>query len=134
MGLIIIFIILTCILIGLFVLGVCLENEYIACPSIVLGVVLFLVTLGFSISGACTQAFIEKDYEAMLLRKQVIEYRMKHEDIITPQDIEDSLYTQIRDFNQAILDTRTFKDNWLIGVFYNYKIATIDYIDLDLGE
>lgn len=134
MGVILILSFITGICVILVAIGICIDNECLWGPSFVFGALLFCVTLGFIIHGACTQAFIEKDYEAMLLRKQVIEYRMKHEDIITPQDIEDSLYTQIREFNQEILDTRTFKDNWWIGCFYNYKIATIDYIDLDLGE
>lgn len=134
MGVILILSFITGICLILGVIGICIDNECLWCPSCIFGALLFCVTLGFIIHGACVQAFIDKDYEAMLLRKQVIEYRMQHEDIITPQDSEDSLYTQIRDFNQEILDTRTFKDNWWIGVFYNHKIATIDYINLDLGE
>jgi hypothetical protein len=134
MGLILILFFITGICVILVAIGICIDNECLWVPSLVFGALLLSCTVGFSIHGACTQAFIEKDYEAMLLRKQVIEYRMQHEDIITPQDSEDSLYTQIRDFNQEILDTRMFKDNWWIGVFYNHKIATIDYINLDLGE
>lgn len=130
MGVILIFSFLTLMCITFVIVGVCIDNECLWGPSLVFGALMLFTTVGFSIQGACTQAFIEKDYESMLLRKQVIEYRMKHEDIVTPQDIEDSLYTQIRNFNQEILDTRTFKDNWWIGVFYNHKIATIDYIDV----
>ncbi len=134
MGLILILFFMTGICIILVAVGICIYNECLRGTSVVFGALMLFTTVGFSIHGACTQAFIEKDYEAMLLRKQVIEYRMQHEDIITPQDVEDSLYTQIRNFNQEILNTRTFKDNWWIGVFYNHKIATIDYINLDLGE
>lgn len=130
MGLIIIFGVLTFIFTILFVIGVCKEIEVLIVAGGVFGGMGLIVTISMALAGFFTQAHIEKDYEAMLLRKQVIEYRMKHEDIITPQDSEDSLYTQIRDFNQEILDTRTFKDNWWIGVFYNHKIATIDYIDV----
>ena len=82
MGLIIIFGILTLIFIIMVVIGLCVDVEGLFVSGLTLGILTLITTIGMSIGGACTQAFIEKDYEAMLLRKQVIEYRMQHEDII----------------------------------------------------
>lgn len=131
MGLVMIFWILFVICLVVMLVGVCCDNENLAIGFLVLGVMLLGADLGMTIHVSCVQSFIEKDYEAMLLRKQVIEYRMEHENIMVPQeDCEHNLYTQIKNFNKEILEHRTFKDNWWIGGFYNYKIATIDYIDV----
>ena len=134
MGLIFLFVVLLLIFISMTVIGIAIDgvDHPLATGGICGGVLALGAVIICSLCAIFTQAYIEADYQKMLLRKEVIEFRIEHEDniVIPYENGSDNLYDAISKFNNEILDTRTHKDNWFIGVFYNYKIATIDYIDL----
>lgn len=134
MGLIFLFIVLLLIFISMAIIGGVVEGteSSLFITGVCLGVLALTAVFICSMCAIFTQAYIEADYQKMLLRKEVIEFRIEHEDnvVIPYENGSDNLYDAISKFNNEILDTRTYKDNWFIGVFYNYKIATIDYIDL----
>lgn len=72
----------------------------------------------------------EKNYQKVLYQKQVLEYRLDHiEDNLVGNEI---LYSEITDFNNLLRECKYYADNPWIGLFYNDKIATIDYIVLPL--
>ena len=134
MGLIFLFVVLLLIFISMTVIGIAIDgvDHPLAVGGICGGILALGAVIISSLCAIFTQAYIDADYEKMLLRKEVLEFRIEHEDnVVIPYDNEsDNLYDAIKEFNIEILDTRTHKDNWFIGVFYNSKIATIDYIDL----
>lgn len=93
----------------------------------------FMICLVFSgIIAGCNQGFKDIDYQDALLEKQMLEYRLqeKDENLIT----SNQLYEDILEFNNKLLKHKTYCNNLWLNLFHNDKIATIDYIQLNLKE
>ena len=78
-----------------------------------------------------TQIPAQKDYEAMLYEKEVLEYRLKNQD--NALNGNELLYRDITEFNNDLRDCKYWADNLWLNWFFNQKIATIDYIELNRG-
>ena len=70
----------------------------------------------------------QKDYEAMLYEKEVLEYRLENQDNVLNGN--ELLYQDITEFNNDLRNCKYWADNLWLNWFFNQKIATIDYIDL----
>ncbi len=70
----------------------------------------------------------ENQYQRMLYEKQVLEYRLeqKEENIIG----NEMLYSEIVKFNNTLRTVKRYSDSLWVGIFYNDKIATIEYIEI----
>lgn len=68
----------------------------------------------------------EKDFQNKQYEKQVLEYRLEHlEDNVVGSEM---LYSEIIEFNNNLRTCKHYADSLWVGLFYNDKIATIDYI------
>ena len=84
---------------------------------------------------SCTRLPIaeRQAYEKMVLKKEIIEYRLEHEDAILNGNTD--LYEDIYWFNNNLREHKCWSDNIWIGMFHNQKIKDIEYIELpDRGE
>lgn len=71
----------------------------------------------------------QKDYETALYERQVIEYRLenKSENVVG----NELLYQDIVDYNNGLRSHKRYSDNFWLNWFYNDKIATIEYIEIE---
>ena len=104
------------------IIGVCMGCIIIA---------LFCLIISGIIAG-CTQGYKEKDYQEALLEKEMLEFRLqeKDENLIS----SNQLYEDIIAFNKSLLKHKTHHNSLWLNLFYNDKIATIDYIKLNLNS
>ena len=91
----------------------------------IMGLIISLMLILF------TQIPAQKDYEAMLYEKEVLEYRLKNQD--NALNGNELLYRDITEFNNDLRDCKYWADNLWLNWFFNQKIATIDYIELNRG-
>lgn len=107
------------------------DNYALMVPGVVLlivGVGAVIIASGFAIGVSVSK---EKDYQNTLYEKQVLEYRLDHiEDDLVGNEV---LYQEIVDFNNKLRECKFYCDSPWIGLFYNDKIATIDYIEMPIG-
>lgn len=72
------------------------------------------------------------DYEKMLYKKEVLEYRVEHqEDDIVGNEL---LYQDIVEFNNQLRNEKRFANNIWTNWFANDLVATIEYVDYKKGE
>ena len=72
------------------------------------------------------------DYEKKLYEREVLEYRLENADNnLTGNEL---LYNDIVDFNNTLRATKKYADNIWVNWLNNQKIASIDYIELPIGE
>ena len=94
-------------------------------------IIIFLFALGLiavSVVVMCVHIPKERDYQNALYEKQVLEYRLDHiEDSIVGSEM---LYSEITDFNNRLRGCKYYSDSPWTGLFYNDKIAALDYIDI----
>ncbi|MCM1306479.1 MAG: hypothetical protein NC037_01010 [Bacteroides sp.] len=84
-----------------------------------------IIAIGFAMG---VQIPKEKDYQAVLYEKEVLEYRLEHiEENLVGNEI---LYSEIIEFNNQLRDCKYYSGNLWLNLFYNDKIATIDYIGI----
>lgn len=71
----------------------------------------------------------QKDYETALYERQVIEYRLenKSENVVG----NELLYEDIVEYNNTLRSHKRYHDNFWLNWFYNDKIATIEYIEIE---
>ena len=69
------------------------------------------------------------DYQNKLYEKEMLEYRIEQID----EDItgNEMLYNDIVEFNNDLRHTKKWANNLWTNWFYNQKIASIDYVELD---
>lgn len=128
MILLIIFGALTAIGIVLAIVGKVLWSDNTMGVGIIL-VIIFGLALVFSGGLAIdTQVHKEEQYQDALNEKDTIEYFILQSDTDILRD--DKLYNRILNFNERISRTRYRCDSPWVGIWYNEKIATIDYIDV----
>ena len=71
----------------------------------------------------------EANYQNALYEKQMLEYRLEHiEDNLIGNEI---LYLEITEFNNELRSCKYYSGNLWIGLFFNDKIATIEYIEIE---
>lgn len=72
---------------------------------------------------------ITKDYkyEQLLHEKQTIEYRLENPELSG----NELLYRDIVELNNEIRKHKTYAKSLWIGIFYNEKIASLDYVLVD---
>lgn len=88
------------------------------------GVVLVILSV-LAIIAAATK---DKVYQDMLYQRKVLEYRLSHEEENTIGN--ELLYSDIVEFNNELRSDKTYSDNIWINWFFNDKVATIDYIEI----
>lgn len=70
-----------------------------------------------------------KDYEQSVYEKSVIEYRLEHQqDNVVGNEL---LYNDIVSYNNHLRAHKRYSDNFMLNLFYNDKIATIEYISIE---
>lgn len=106
-------------------------EEILGVSGVLIGIFVICLVISGSIAGA-VQGFKEANYQATLLEKQMLEYRLqeKDENLIS----SNPLYADINKFNIELLGHKTYCNNLWLNLFHNDKIATIDYIELNLKE
>ena len=130
MGLIIIF--LTLLVIAIILLVINEIKWWTDIVNMICVPLIILLSIGFlvaSISALSTQILKQKNYEEVLYKKQVIEYRLEnqHQNLVG----NELLFDDIVGLNNDLRNHKRYCDNFWIGIFYNDKIATIDYITID---
>lgn len=112
----------------------CIVYSKSDCSDVVFGVGLsFVIVFGlvlFVLSGCIIGVQVEKDvdYQNMLYRKEILEYRIEHmEDNVTGNEM---LYNDIVEFNNELRGIKKWASNPWTNWFNNGRIATIDYIEL----
>lgn len=105
------------------------SNSYSELIEIASGVLIALgsvFTLCFGITGLVVQLREETGYQNALYERSVLVYRMENEELSG----NEMLYTQIMEFNNELRTTKRWSENEWVGMMYNEKIATIDYIEI----
>lgn len=130
MGLIIVFTVLMAIFITLWILGEVLWwSDGLTMTSVIFSALSFAGLITCIVYMLSAQIPKQRDYEQVLCEKQVLEYRLeKQEDNLTGNEL---LYRDIVELNNRIMVNKRYSDNFWIGLFYNDKIATIDYIEIE---
>ncbi len=91
-----------------------------------------IILLCISIVILCIQIPKETDYQNALYEKEVLEYRLENKDENLVGN--EMLYSEITKFNNELRNHKIYCNNLWLNLFHNDKIATIDYIELNLKE
>ena len=67
------------------------------------------------------------EYNKKIYEKELLEYRLKNEQL--PGN--ELLFKDITEFNNEIREIKYYSSSFIVGIFYNEKIATIDYINVE---
>lgn len=94
-----------------------------------MSVLSLIVFVSSSVIALVTQIPKQKNYESALYERQVIEYRLDHksENVVG----NELLYEDIVEYNNALRSHKRYHDNFWLSWFYNDKIATIEYIEIE---
>lgn len=130
--------IITLIIAGILIAGIiCLivENKTYHCPQFVF---IFGVCATFLCGVALMASMIviaeaqttrDVDYQNMLHKREMLEYRIEHmEENITGNEM---LYNDIVEFNNKLRSTKKWANNPWTSWFNNQDVASIDYIVLE---
>lgn len=102
------------------------ENFYITTVFLTIFTILFLVLVGSCI--AETKINEDINYQSTLYEKEVIEYRIDNmSDNIVGNEM---LYNDVVEFNNELRRIKKWANNPWVNLFYNQKIASIDYIEI----
>ena len=105
------------------------SNSYSELIEIAAGVLIALgsvFTLCFGVAGLVVHLREETGYQNALYERSVLVYRMENGELSG----NEMLYTQIMEFNNELRITKRWSENAWVGMMYNEKIATIDYIEI----
>ena len=84
------------------------------------------ITTGIAIN---TKIHKEENYTQAIYKRQVIEYRLeKQDENLVGNEL---LFEDIVSYNNMLRQHKRFSNNCWLNWFYNDKIATIEYIELD---
>ena len=87
---------------------------------------IFIVAISFATANSITK---ETNFQNMLYEKQVIEYRIENKESNVVGN--EMLYNDIVAFNNKLRKEKKWATNPWTNVFWNGKIASIDYIELE---
>lgn len=94
--------------------------------GIIGGVILGVAFIVISIIGIEVQCFEEQDYQQKLYERQVLEYRVSQiDENVTGNEL---VYADVVEFNNELRKCKLYHDSLWVGIFYNDKVATLDYI------
>lgn len=94
--------------------------------GIIGGVILGVAFIVISIIGIKVQCFEEQDYQQKLYERQVLEYRVSQiDENVTGNEL---VYADVVEFNNELRKCKLYHDSLWVGIFYNDKVATLDYI------
>lgn len=97
--------------------------------SALLHAIAWIAIFAVGIPILCIQIPKNKNYQNALYEKQVLEYRLEHK---TDNAVgNELLYSDIVKFNKSIRNDKKYANNFWIGLFYNDKIAEIEYIEIE---
>lgn len=121
---------------GVLIVGIILivigRDDWDVNVKTILGILLTLiggvVLVILSVLAIITAATKDKVYQDMLYQRKVLEYRLSHEEENTIGN--ELLYSDIVEFNNELRSDKTYSDNIWINWFFNDKVATIDYIEI----
>lgn len=121
---------------GVLIVGIILivigRDDWDVNVKTILGILLTLiggvVLVILSVLAIITAATKDKVYQDMLYQREVLEYRLSHEEENTIGN--ELLYSDIVEFNNELRSDKTYSDNIWINWFFNDKVATIDYIEI----
>lgn len=121
---------------GVLIVGIILivigRDDWDVNVKTILGILLTLiggiVLVIFSVLAIIAAATKDKVYQDMLYQRKVLEYRLSHEEENTIGN--ELLYSDIVEFNNELRSDKTYSDNIWINWFFNDKVATIDYIEI----
>lgn len=103
-----------------------LDTDNLFLPGIIFINVFGFAFLISSIIVSIVQIRKDLDFKNAQYEKQVLEYRLEHlEDNFVGGEM---LYSEIIDFNNDLRSCKKYSGNVWIGLFYNDKVATLDYI------
>lgn len=98
----------------------------------------FIPEILTALGGACLVAstFIafvvqiskEDEYQSTFYEKKMLEYRLSEEENVMNNEF---LYASIVEFNSKIAREKRYSDSPWIGLYFNDKIAAIEYIEID---
>lgn len=71
---------------------------------------------------------MDVNYQNKLEEKSMLEYRIQKGEEIAGNEL---LYSQVVDFNNDLRSTKILSKNPWVNCFNNWKIAEIDYIEID---
>lgn len=102
------------------------ENFHVTTVLLTIFTIFFLVFVGSCI--AETKINEDIDYQSTLYEKEVIEYRIDNmSDNIVGNEM---LYNDVVEFNNELRRIKKWANNPWVNLFYNQKIASIDYIEI----
>ena len=121
---------------GVLIVGIILivigRDDWDVNVKTILGILLTLiggaVLVILSVLAIIAAATKDKVYQDMLYQRRVLEYRLSHEEENTIGN--ELLYSDIVEFNNELRSDKTYSDNIWINWFFNDKVATIDYIEI----
>lgn len=91
-----------------------------------LGIVGFILCNGVMLGTIATK---DNEYEKTLYEREVLEYQLEH--INEFESGNEFLYGEIIKFNNNLRTVKRYAASSWINCFFNEKIATIDYIELE---
>ena len=94
-------------------------------PSFVIGIAALIVSLAVICK---VQINRDIDYQNKLYERTTLEYRIENEDAHTTGN--ELLYRDIVEFNNDLRRTKKWANNPWVSWFWNWDIATIDYIEI----
>lgn len=100
--------------------------ETLAIFSFIFGMVGFLICSGMGLANIISK---DVEYEKILYEREVLEYRLEHKDEF--ENGNEFLYSEITEFNNGLRSTKKWALNPWTNLFFNEKVATIDYIELE---
>lgn len=102
------------------------ENFYATTILLTIFTIFFVVFVGACI--AETEINEDIKYESALYEKEVIEYRIDNmSDNMVGNEM---LYNDVVEFNNELRRIKKWANNPWVNLFYNQKIASIDYIEI----
>lgn len=107
-------------------------NKALDLPSFAFTLLGIVAAFFITIFLLCNFATYNLEYENKLYEREVLEYRLESVDNnITGNEL---LYNDIVAFNNTLRFAKKYANNPWLSWFNNQKIASIDYIELPIGE
>ena len=100
-------------------------TDNIMFASIITTMISFFALLIMGVLAVSQAVENEPEYQSALMQRQSLEYRLSQDDLKG----NELLYQDINEFNTMLQEEKYYASNLWVNVFYNWKIAELDYID-----
>ena len=101
---------------------------FMAVLGYIVGAVILIIV---AIVGPVTLVNDDVEYQQMLNTREAIEYRLEQIDNDENLLVNGGVYDDIVEYNNKLLEYKTWTHNFWIGWFWCDSPATLDYIELD---